>query len=124
MALQQTKPKKSTARRKRQRAPEWGSHSPTFKSRLKAAGLDNDTPPEDIDEFRNLLTRRIYIILNRWRGCSQPLCRRYRGCMAPHIVCSNAGPPPPVSDEEFARFKARFHRALREAADRRDAEGR
>jgi hypothetical protein len=113
MALRQTKPKKSTAYGKRRHAPELGSRSPTYESRLKAAGLDGDTPPKDIDEFRNRVTRRLYIILNRWRGCPQPLCRRYRGCVAPHIVCSNARPPPAEDTEEKWRaVQAKFYQML------------
>jgi hypothetical protein len=83
--------------------------------RIRAAGLvrgDDDPVPDDIDEFRLNLARRIAMLINTRRGC-----------MAPHIACSNAKLRPPVSDEQFARSMTDFQRTLRTSVDRRDAEG-
>jgi hypothetical protein len=73
---------------------------------------DDDPVPDDIDEFRLNLARRIAMLINTRRGC-----------MAPHIACSNAKLRPPVSDEQFARSMTDFQRTLRTSVDRRDAEG-
>jgi hypothetical protein len=97
----------------------------SYQRRIRAASLvrgDDDPVPDDIDEFRLNLARRIAMLINDWRGCPEPLCPRHRGCMAPYIACSNARPRPPVSDEQFARFKADFQRTLRAVIDRRAAE--
>jgi len=53
-----------------------------------------DTGPKDMDDFRNRLTRSIYVLFNAWRGCPEPICWRHRGCMAPNIVGGNVPPPP------------------------------
>jgi len=102
--------------------PDWGSHSPTFEARMKAAGFRKDEePPEDIDAFRYGLARRLAMIVNNWRGCPERLCRRMRGCMAPHIHCTNT-PPVEATPEETARTMALVYRTMREAADKDAAE--
>ena len=101
--------------------PEWGTRSPTYESRMKAAGFrKDDAPPADIDAFRYALARRIAMFINDWRGCPEPLCKRMRGCMAPHSRCTNARPVK-ADPEALARTMALVHRTLREAIDRRDA---
>src|ERR1700730_5781681 len=72
----------------------------SYRRRAKAAGLDGKERPEDADEFRYALTRRIYMYLNNWPGCPERLCARHRGCMAPNIVCANF---PQQSREEADR---------------------
>jgi hypothetical protein len=92
------------------------------KRRIRAAGLlrdDSDPAPEDIDEFRNNLARRIAMLINDWHGCRESLCRRQRGCMAPRITCTNHKPGPPVSPDEHARFMADLQREVRAAIDRK-----
>jgi hypothetical protein len=104
--------------------PEWGTRSPTYESRMKAAGFrKDDEPPADIDAFRYALARRIHMFINDWRGCPEPSCRRMRGCMAPRNRCTNARPVK-TDPEALARTMALVHRTLRQAVDRRDAEGR
>lgn len=84
-----------------------------YERRIKAAGL-SDEMPEDIDEFRLDLARRVTMFVNNWRGCPEMLCQRNRGCMAPNITCTNA---PPISQEErerdWPRVKAEIHFALK-----------
>ena len=86
-----------------------------YQERLKAAGLDGDDVPDDADEFRNQLARRIVMFINAWHGCPELLCRRHRGCMAPSGDCSNL---PPMPEEERNRdwpeARAEIYAALQE----------
>ncbi len=70
----------------------------SYRRRIKAAGLDNDTVPEDAVAFRLALARRIWMLLDEWHGCPELVCQRNRGCMAPHNFCANM---PPSSEEEI-----------------------
>ena len=94
-------------------------------SAAPAPAEDDDPVPEDIDEFRNELARRIAkFIGNRtqaWRGCRERACRRARACLAPNIHCSNA-PPNTSTPEEKAAVIARVQQAIRETLARRQAE--
>jgi hypothetical protein len=104
------------------RPPEWGTRSPTYEARMQAAGFSGDDPvPKNIDVFRNRLARRIAMFVNNWHGCPEPLCRRQRGCMAPHIHCTNTLPVE-TTPEQTARTMALVHRTVRELADKRAAE--
>lgn len=110
----------SAARSTRTRMPD------SLQRRLKAAGLaredDDDTKPVDIDAVRIKAARTIHMAINTWEGCPEPLCRRERGCMAPNNFCTNALPLPPVSEKDLARTKAEFYRAVKEAAERNEAQ--
>jgi len=86
----------------------------SFRRRVEAAGLNDGKLPDDRDEFRDRLTRRIYMFLNYWHGCPELLCRRNRGCMAPNIVCANVEQP---SEEELARDWPRVQAEVRKAFD-------
>ena len=80
--------------------PNADEHGGTpYLARVKAAGIDIDTMPEDDDEFRLQLARMIAMFINDWRGCPERLCQRNRGCMAPNQVCANAEPLPPDQQE-------------------------
>ena len=85
-----------------------------------------EEPPEDIDALRNELARRIAMLIgNRkgsWRSCKERLCRRARGCKAPRIHCTNAGPSAPVSPERLARTMALVRRTLDARAVEIDAQ--
>ena len=90
---------------------------------------DNDPVPENIDEFRNELARRINKFIGDrkkyWRSCKELSCRRRRACLAPRIHCSNAPPLPPSTPEQQARAMAQVQRMLREFQARREqGEGR
>ena len=86
----------------------------SFERRLKAAGLDNKTMPDDIDEFRYSLARQICMFIDKWHGCPELICRRNRGCMAPNNTCPNL---PRSSreemDREWPRVQAEVHYALK-----------
>lgn len=75
-------------------------------------------PPEDIDEFRKALARRIARYIDRWRGCPEPACRRHRRCEAPHVSCTNHRPARPHTPEQTARAMAQVSRMLRQIAAR------
>lgn len=76
-----------------------------YERRLKAAGL-GDEMPEDLDEFRLDLARRIVMFVNAWHGCPELLCQRNRGCMAPDIRCSNVAPlPPEEADRQWREVR-------------------
>jgi hypothetical protein len=113
---------KSPARTRVKR--DFGNRSPTYESRMKAAGFrndDGDAPPENIHAFRNAMARRIHMFINAWRGCPEGLCRRHRGCMAPNHRCTNA-PPVKATAEESARAVAQVYRQI-SAAFEGDAKG-
>jgi hypothetical protein len=75
-----------------------------------------EEPPPDMDVLRNELARRIAMLKSNqkrsWRSCKERLCRRARGCKAPQIHCTNAGPSAPVSPERLARTMALVRRTL------------
>lgn len=84
-----------------------------YERRLKAAGL-GDEMPEDMDQFRLAMARRINMFVNNWRGCPEMLCQRNRGCMAPNINCTNVVPPTQEEqDRDWPKAKAEIHLALK-----------
>ena len=99
----------------------------TTKTTQQAAAkpADDDPVPENIDEFRTELARRINKFIGDrkkyWRGCKEPACRRHRACVAPRIHCSNAPPDRPSTPERRARAVAQLQRTLREVQGRRQA---
>lgn len=80
--------------------------------------VDDDPVPENIEEFRAELARRISRFIGEragyWRTCRERSCRRHRACRTPHVRCSAAPPPAPRKPEDFARTAALIQRALRE----------
>jgi hypothetical protein len=121
-ARRTAKTEAGAARTTRTLPPDWGTRSPTYEGRMKAAGFrKRDAPSAGIDAVRNAVARQIAMIINDWRGCPEPLCKRMRGCMAPHIRCTNARPAK-ADPEALARTIALVHRTLRELDDRRAAE--
>jgi hypothetical protein len=88
--------------------------SRSFARRLKAAGIDNEDVPEDADAFRDGLTRRIHMFVNKWRGCPELLCARNRGCMAPGGQCANVVPSSAEEMErDWPRVKTEFYVVLK-----------
>ena len=86
----------------------------SYRRRAKAAGLEGKEPPEDADEFRYALTRRIYMYLNNWPGCPERLCARHRGCMAPNIVCANFPQQSrEEADREWRKVQGDVYRSLK-----------
>lgn len=95
-----------------------------YDRRRRAAGIDPGADPDqDMDAFRNQLARQIYMLINNWRGCKEPLCRRHRGCMAPHIDCANLPRPTPEQMErDWPKVQAEFTKALQAALAARGGE--
>jgi hypothetical protein len=85
---------------------------------------DDDPVPENIDDFRNELARRISRLIaveqGYWRGCQERACRRRRACVAPRIHCSNAPPLPPMTPEQEAQAIAQVQHMLREVMAQRE----
>jgi hypothetical protein len=99
----------------------------SYRRALKYAGFGPEAEaPDDIEEFRSGMARRMNILIGTrmqyWRGCPERGCRRQRACLAPNIQCSNAPPLPPSSAEETQRAMARVQRALRDALAARGEE--
>ena len=110
-------------------APSTRTRMPDFRTlrrRMKAAGFvredADDTEPVDIDALRCRMARSIHMAINTWKGCTEPLCRRERGCMAPTGRCTNRPPSPEPSEDAIARTKAMFYRLLKEVVERKEAE--
>jgi hypothetical protein len=66
--------------------------------------------PEDINEFRRALLKRMNDIRQEWRTCSQAICRRARKCTAKNLACSPK--PAPIDPRKEARAKFLLKRAL------------
>lgn len=103
--------------------PEWcrrylapenaAARSADYARRVRAAGLDRDDGgPEDMDEFRRYLARKIVMFTNDWPGCPERICRRMRGCMAPTGDCANHADDPPMTREEWEVARVKIRRAL------------
>ncbi len=111
------------AKRPASKAAQRAARLADYRRRLRAAGFphddDDDPAALDIDTLRIRMARMIAMFINEWHGCREPLCRRQRGCMAPHGRCSNAGPPP---RQHEGRALARVSAALKAAAQAKRAE--
>jgi hypothetical protein len=66
--------------------------------------------PEDINEFRRALLKRMNDIHQEWRTCSQAICRRARKCAAQNLACSPK--PAPMDRRKAAHVKFLLKRAL------------
>jgi hypothetical protein len=88
----------------------------------------NDPMPEDPDEFRRQLARKInrYVADRKqyWRLCAQRECRRARQCRSRDLSCINFPPNPPVSDEEWAKILPKIERAVEQGMAERARERR
>jgi hypothetical protein len=89
----------------------------TFAAATQAPQGDDDPIPDNIDDFRNALARRINKFIGdrarRWRDCPEKCCRRARHCIAPRGRCANRPPAPPSTPEDTARVIAEVTRAMR-----------
>jgi hypothetical protein len=87
----------------------------SFERRLRAAGIDAETIPDDMDEFRVQLARCICMFVNQWQGCPELVCRRNRGCMAPGNLCGNAErPSADEMERDWPRVRAEVYKAVKE----------
>jgi hypothetical protein len=100
---------------------------PRRKSKLRHRNqkMDNadDTPPDDPDEFRWALVRRMNTFMSSWRDCDLPLCRRVRACRGKRVECARDHSKAPPKDD--ARVRARLKRMLERRLDeieRKEAE--
>ena len=96
--------------RRAERIPMAGDqHDETSMTRVNTA-LVHDDMPEDIEEFRRELIRRMNNMLREWRSCDQPICRRARKCVAKNLACS--AKPSTMTPQQAARAKFMLKRAL------------
>ncbi len=94
---------------------ERARHARSFERRLKAANINNETMPDDADEFRYQLTRCICMFVNKWQGCPELVCRRNRGCMAPDNFCANLErPSAEAMERDWPRVRAEVYIAVKE----------
>ena len=74
---------------------------------------EDDPVPNDIDEFRRALARRILTFLGMPRRCREPACRRAKRCVGPDLRCQRDNPVPKLSPDQEAAMKAALQRTLR-----------
>ena len=74
---------------------------------------EDDPVPNDIDEFRRALARRILTFLGMPRRCREPACRRAKRCVGPDLRCQRDNPVQKLSPDQEAAMKAALQRALR-----------
>jgi hypothetical protein len=78
---------------------------------LQDAG--DDPVPQDIDEFRLELARRIMTVLGLPERCRERACRRGRRCAGRDLRCQRDFPGPPMTRDEEAEALARVQRMLK-----------
>ena len=72
----------------------------------------DDPVPENIDEFRRELARRMLTMVGMPRRCREPLCRRIKRCAGPDIRCLRDNPAPQLTPDERARMQSEMLRAV------------
>ncbi|HWK95319.1 MAG TPA: hypothetical protein VNR39_07840 [Pseudolabrys sp.] len=84
---------------------------------VEASPFDDWEMPQDMDEFRFDLARRInrYVAnhLGCWERCDERECRRARASRSPQIACPISPPPPVLTPEEDAQCRAEFYDAIK-----------
>ncbi len=78
--------------------------------------------PKDIDVFRMALCRHLHTMLGDARRCPEPACKRTRRCAGPDMRCLRDAPPVRITEEESARARAEFKRAIDDEIARRGVE--
>jgi hypothetical protein len=82
--------------------------------RARAAALpdDDDPVPDNVDEFRLALARKIMTLLGMHRRCGEGACRRHRRCSGADLRCQRDNPMPPMTPDQEAAALADVQRAL------------
>ena len=75
--------------------------------------------PKDIEVFRMALCRHLHTMLGDPRRCPEPACKRTRRCAGPDMRCLRDAPPVAITEDESARARAEFRRALDDEIARR-----
>lgn len=73
----------------------------------------DDLPPQDIDEFRLELVRRIMTMLGLPQRCREKACRRGRRCAGKTLRCQRDFPGPPMTRDQEAQALAGIQRVLK-----------
>ena len=80
----------------------------------------DDDDDGDLDTLPLGIVRTAMDVMNIWRNCHRPACKRGRACRGRHVQCADERPPstPSVNPEKDKRDKARamaiFRRVLSE----------
>jgi hypothetical protein len=102
-------------------APRSGQARPEKASQEGAPDDDDDDPvPQDPDEFRLEMVRRIHNFLRVWRDCSTPVCKRSHKCHGPPFRCEKDSPKHTRKQE--ARAMAKLQKLLKRELERRAPE--
>ncbi len=88
----------------------------------RVADPDRDPPPRDLDQLRYGLIRKANNMLETWRRCRVPLCRRSKRCLHADLACERDRPRLNLTPEEDARAASEMHRAIRRELERRGLE--
>jgi hypothetical protein len=96
------------------------------KAAVVAPDGDNDEPmPQDIDEFRRQIVRKIQTMRGMYRRCRAPICRRVKRCAGPTLRCVDDFPARKTTPEQQAAAMAALQRALKRRLQQvRDEQGR
>ena len=73
---------------------------------------DDDRVPADADELRRELARKAANIMQAWRTCRRPPCKRGRRCTA-RLACAGLEHRPLPSPEKGAAIIANIYRQLK-----------
>lgn len=86
---------------------------------LKYDPTSNGALPKDIEVVRMALCRHLHTMLGDARRCPEPACKRTRRCAGPDMRCLRDAPPVTITEEESARARAEFRRAIDDEIARR-----
>ncbi len=85
-------------------------------SKQKADMQDGAPPyitPKGKEEFERNLLRKMSDIMQHWRNCRVPKCRRGRGCASSRLFCLRRNPAP-ASAQEWDHTAAQLRRAIQQ----------
>jgi hypothetical protein len=83
---------------------------------------DGEPGPADIDELRRELARKAANIMQAWRTCRRPLCKRGRRCAA-HLACAGLEHRPLPPEHKRPAIIANVYRQLKRAIAARQEPG-
>jgi hypothetical protein len=59
--------------------------------------------PETHEDMREMMARRLTLLADRWRGCTERLCKRHRYCVKPRAKCTRHPESDPTPLTEASR---------------------
>ena len=79
------------------------------------ATAGEDSGPEDIEEFRRELLRKMNDVSKEWRSCKEQSCRRAKACVALNLTCLSRLPK--LTPEQDGRARSDLYFALKRLAE-------